>query len=146
MKYIILITCFAVLIKPVIFILSLLPTRLFITIESKRKKNTNKEKDDGNGQPEVTLSMRKQTLKIIYHQVYGYCRYSLFKVGMLPSHMVRNFLYRHVYLVSMHKNAVLYFGSEIRAPYNLSIGEGSIIGDNAILMLEMVYLSVETWI
>ncbi|MCL2327833.1 MAG: acyltransferase [Bacteroidetes bacterium] len=52
---------------------------------------------------------------------------------MIPSHTIRDFLYKNIYLVIMEKNAIIYFGAEIRAPYKLKIGKGSIIGDKAIL-------------
>ena len=54
-------------------------------------------------------------------------------VGKLSSHWLRNLLYRHVLKVRMAKTAVIYYGLEVRSPWNLSIGEGSIIGDQAIL-------------
>lgn len=63
----------------------------------------------------------------------GYTRYMQFQVAFIPSHRIRNFLYREVYLVKMEKNSIIYFGTEIRGGYMLAIGEGSIIGDNAIL-------------
>ena len=65
--------------------------------------------------------------------LYGYIRYFIIKVGMIPSHTIRNFIYRKVLLVDMAEYAIIYFGSEIRAPYNLKIGKGTIIGDKSIL-------------
>lgn len=35
--------------------------------------------------------------------------------------------------ITMEKNSVLYYGSEIRAPWMLMIGKGSVVGDNSIL-------------
>ena len=52
---------------------------------------------------------------------------------MFPSHAVRNWVYRNIYLVDKHKTSVIYFGCEIRSGVNLHIGKGSIIGDNCIL-------------
>ena len=43
------------------------------------------------------------------------------------------FLYKKVCLVEIGPKAVIYFGAEIRDPYKLKIGEGSIIGDRAVL-------------
>lgn len=60
-------------------------------------------------------------------------RLTLKWVGEMPSHHVRNFFYRHIYLVRMASKVVIYAGAEIRNPSGLIIGKGSIIGDNAIL-------------
>ena len=55
------------------------------------------------------------------------------EVGKIPSHHIRNFLYRQIFQVQLAKNAVLYYGTEIRCHRKLSIGQGSIIGDKALL-------------
>ena len=60
-------------------------------------------------------------------------RLNLFLVSFIPSHTIRNYLYRHIFKVKLAQNAVIYYGAEIRAPWNLEIGEGSIIGDKSIL-------------
>lgn len=66
---------------------------------------------------------------------------------------MRNFLYRNIFRVHIGKNAVIYYGAEIRSPWNLHIGEGSVIGDRAILdarngiyIGENVNLSSGVWI
>lgn len=112
----------------IIFFVSLFPIRLFI----KRKKsvqvvnNINIEK--------LTVSKKPNIVRIYFSQlINGYLRYFIFKVGYIPSHLIRNFIYRKVLLVNMAEYAIIYYGSEIRAPYNLKIGKGSIIGDKSIL-------------
>lgn len=72
--------------------------------------------------------------KIISDFVYGYI---LWLVGYFPSMHVRLFIYKFLYRVRISKNVVIYKGVEIRSPKNLTIGEGSIIGDNAILDARM---------
>ena len=76
---------------------------------------------------------RKWLKKLIGRYYLGLIRYYDIQVGMLPSHRLRNFIYKTVFGVRMAENAVIYFGSEIRAHENLVIGRGSIIGDKAIL-------------
>ena len=63
----------------------------------------------------------------------SYCRYSQFQVGRIPSHHIRNFIYRNLYKISFSRSATIYFDAEIRGSWNLIIGDGSIIGDHAIL-------------
>lgn len=65
--------------------------------------------------------------------IIGYEKYLMHRIKLFPSHSVRNFVYRHVYLINMQKDSVIYFGCEIRSGVNLHIGKGSIIGDNCIL-------------
>ncbi len=65
--------------------------------------------------------------------IRGYHMWMMLDTGKIPSHHIRNFIYRHIYLVNLAKNAAIYHGAEIRAGVNLHIGEGSIIGDHAIL-------------
>jgi len=55
------------------------------------------------------------------------------QTGMIPSHTVRKFIYRHIFLLNIEKTATIYYGSEMRAHPNIHIGRGSIIGDRAIL-------------
>lgn len=63
----------------------------------------------------------------------GYIRYMDLQVGRIPSHHLRNFIYKYVYRVCLCHNAVVYHGAEIRGHGLLTIGDRSIIGDNAIL-------------
>ncbi len=66
-------------------------------------------------------------------KIRGYHMWMMLETGKIPSHHIRNFIYRHLYLVDLANGAAIYHGAEIRAGINLHIGEGSIIGDQAIL-------------
>lgn len=63
----------------------------------------------------------------------GYIRYMQFQVSYIPSHHIRDWIYKSVYLVKMAPKSIIYFGAEIRGSYNLKIGRGAIIGDKAVL-------------
>lgn len=63
----------------------------------------------------------------------GYHRWMMIETGRIPSHHIRKFIYRRLYLVDLSSNTAIYYGAEIRAGINLHIAEGSIIGDNVIL-------------
>ena len=63
----------------------------------------------------------------------GWIRLKLYRLGRTPCHMLRILLLKHVYLMKLSKRVVIYGGFEIRAPWNITIDEGTIIGDNAIL-------------
>ena len=62
----------------------------------------------------------------------GASRYIIINIGLIPSLTLRRTLYRMLGADIEHLVAV-HYKTEIRAPYRLSIGRGSIIGDNAIL-------------
>lgn len=85
--------------------------------------------------------------------ILGYIRYSTMKTGKIPSHTIRDFIYRRVYRIKLAEKAVIYGGSEIRTPQNLYIGEGTIIGDDAkldarnkIIIGKNVNFSTGVWI
>jgi len=90
-----------------------------------------KQKED------ITSSANKKTSRtfksFVLNLLYGFNRYCDFECGRIPSHHIRDFMYRTIWLINLAPKAVIYWGAEIRAGYNLTIGEGSIIGDNALL-------------
>ncbi len=63
--------------------------------------------------------------------VNGYLRYMAILTGRIPSHRLRMLCYRKVFRLKAERRVVIYGGAEIRAAYKISIGEGSIIGDDA---------------
>jgi len=135
MIYILLILSILILLERTILLISLLPIRLWLRRKMQRENakyaNTISTTIDYDIIDKISFVTG---IKIsIAGYVEGYIRYSIFKVGSIPSHTIRNFLYKNIYLVKMAKNSILYYDSEIRAPYNLTIGEGSIIGDKSIL-------------
>lgn len=62
----------------------------------------------------------------------GVSRFIIINIGYIPSIFIRRILYR-LLGVSMGKNVIFHYKTEIRCPVNLKVGKGSIIGDNAIL-------------
>lgn len=59
----------------------------------------------------------------------GWIRFRLRQLGKVPCHSYRIFILKHVYLMDIAEQVVIYGGFEIRAPWNISIGRGTIIGD-----------------
>jgi len=62
----------------------------------------------------------------------GWQRYMLFHVGLIPSHHIRRFIYKALG-AEIGRNVVFHFRTEVRGLYRLKIGDGTIIGDNALL-------------
>lgn len=62
----------------------------------------------------------------------GASRYLIIRIGYLPSVCLRRLLYRGLG-VTMGKKVVVHYKAELRAPYKLRIGTGTILGDNVLL-------------
>lgn len=132
MKYLIVIIAITTLFKPVVFCLSLLPLRI-LSNRAKLRIHIESEKEESRDEKSGEESFKQNVKRLIIRYISGFQRYYLFQVGLIPSHLIRNFVYRKVFLVEMKSKSIIYFGAEIRAPYNLQIGRGSIIGDKSIL-------------
>lgn len=111
---------------------------LIIWMVRTQKKDLSKVEEKGKkeiGQPQ--RQERKNIIKKIKGNVHlfvaGLVRYMDIETGKIPSHTIRNLIYRHIFGVHINKYVKLYYGAEIRGHQNLIIGKGSIIGDKAIL-------------
>ena len=62
----------------------------------------------------------------------GWERYMLFQVGVIPSLHIRKWIYKCLG-ARIGNKSVFHFKTEVRTPENLTVGEGTIIGDNALL-------------
>ena len=83
----------------------------------------------GNSSGSIGHRLKMETAR----KIRGYHRWMMIETGRIPSHHIRKFIYRHLYLADIARNVAIYYGAEIRAGINLHIGEGSIIGDKVIL-------------
>ena len=72
-------------------------------------------------------------MRVVEHFLrFGGGRFVLFQIGMIPSVHLRTWLYRGLG-VKMGKNVTIHFRTEVRCPERLTLGDGTIVGDNAIL-------------
>ena len=76
------------------------------------------------------LQFPKKVIEYFFRS--GGQRFVLFHIGTIPSLHIRKILYKGLG-VKMKKDVTIHFRTEIRCPERLCIGQGSIIGDNAIL-------------
>ncbi len=81
---------------------------------------------------EKKINVPKRILSCLKRYIEGAYRYYDIQVGLIPSHHIRNFIYRHIFRVELSRNAIIYYGAEIRSHSRLRIGNSS-IGDKAIL-------------
>lgn len=77
--------------------------------------------------------LKRKIIRYLARFAGGWVRFSLIHLGRIPCHTYRNFILRHIYKMDIDKNVAIYGGFEIRSPWNIHIGQGTIIGDNAIL-------------
>lgn len=130
-------SCFLIIV--VFFIMSnVFACSLYCSYKKKRSIKSEKDKKEEVSVRKPSEFVLKQSVKRIIAQnlfpwIDSILRLNLKFTGYIPSHTIRNLLYRNVYKVDLGKNALLYYGAEIRAPWNLHIGEGAIIGDLSIL-------------
>ena len=125
------ITLICSLYRNISFVLFFAPlVKFFFYIKLKKENNLSK-KSLNEISPGVT---QHQSLKSKMAFLYGsFVSYYLYRLSLTASHHIRNFVYRHVCNIQLGEKAVIYYGAEVRAPYKIRIGEGSIIGDNSIL-------------
>ena len=90
----------------------------------------------------LNLYLKTRNSLILIFAMPGYCVHRItrgggerlidYTISQIPSHHIRKLLYKGLG-AKLDKNVVVYHNAEIRAPFMLKIGEGTIIGDHAIL-------------
>lgn len=92
------------------------------------------QKKQGKWQIKIIFKILSVPYSIWERKVFrsGWERWMLFQIASLPSCHIRKWVYR-LLGAEVDNNVVFHFGTEIRCPYRLSIGKGTIIGDHAIL-------------
>lgn len=105
-----------------------------IAIKNRVRNNSAK---DNQGDDIYKKNMRHSFLTqirlFIVRYLKGFVMYMDVQVGALPSHHIRNFIYKNVFKVNMAQKVVIYNHCQIRMHNRLVVGEGSIIGDYAVL-------------
>ncbi len=74
--------------------------------------------DASSSAPQCAEQERKSSVKhFLITTVQSYSqKYLIIKIGFIPSHHIRRFLYKHLYMIQLAKDAVVYYGAEIRCP------------------------------
>lgn len=85
----------------------------FIHYYMRIKKRINNISDVSVDGVAASASFKKGVLNNVRRYIAGYIRYFIFQVGTIPSHTIRNLIYRHVLLIDLDPKAVIYFGAEI---------------------------------
>lgn len=95
--------------------------------------NKNDHFSEKNATPFKPTNTQRKFKSVLQEYIAGYVRLIDIIVGYIPSHRIRNFIYKYIFLLDLGEKTVIYYGAEIRAHYNVHIGKGSIIGDKVVL-------------
>lgn len=83
---------------------------------------------------DYVISKGGKSFKKRLARIYGsFVSYYLYRLSYTASHHIRNLIYKRVCGLKLAAKAVIYYGTEVRAPWKIDIGQGTIIGDNSIL-------------
>lgn len=138
-----------------LYLFDTLITRFYCAVKKKKSKNEHVTENLQEIQNDKNYQSLKSKIKprLLFSLYYGWMRYKLQRLGRTPCHTYRNFILRNVYLMDLAKTAVIYGGFEIRDPWRIHIGAGTIIGDeckldgrNGIIIGENANLSTGVWI
>jgi acetyltransferase-like isoleucine patch superfamily enzyme len=119
-----------ILIHPVFFIILTLPFQAYYYKKKDIIHTNNSHFDHANQRTEIS---NKSNYK---QYVGGFIRYSIIKIGFIPSHHIRNYIYINIMRMKLSDDVVIYYGAELRKPYNITIGKGSILGDKIMIGAE----------
>lgn len=121
----------------ILFLILAMPLRLFNLRNSQfkfKEEGKNSYIENEKQKKEVKKhSLIKRIKNQIFFILTGYERLLMYKIGYFPSHRVRNFVYKYIFLVQKDDTSIIYYGAYIRGGHNLKIGKGCIIGDKCML-------------
>ncbi len=123
--------CFVFFLRRYLFVLFFSPLMYVYSKLARKKHDLTKSNIDVSPRSETTQSKNLGTTIRRYYS--GLYRFYIRILGQTASMSFRIFIYQYILLVRMGKGVVIYHNADFRAPYNIVIGEGSIIGDNAVL-------------
>lgn len=116
------------LLRPVLHTAGLLACSVLSRILVKKEEDLMRFRDEREGDEG---DAGRRPIDAAARYVNGLMRYMAMWTGKIPSHSMRMLIYRKVFLLEAESNVVIHWGAEIRSAYNIRIGEGSIIGDEA---------------
>ncbi len=110
---------------------------LFICLGESLKKAKHKNDinvDSNSNDDKIDNDIKLSKIRIMVVNAYeGLYRVLVFTTGRIPCNWLRKFIYKYVFKMNIDKNVVIHKGVEIRGGYKISIGKGTIIGDDCLL-------------
>ncbi len=140
----------------VIKTIDILFTRIFAVLARRHYLQREEVRKEANADCNETYDKDpfiRSVLVSIYNFYEGWTRYKIRGIGRCPFQNLRKFVLRSLYGMKIGNNAVIYGDFEIRDPWNITIGTGTIIGDGAkldgrrgLIIGNNVNLSTGVWI
>lgn len=120
-----------------VFFFIYLIEKIGICIYCKLKKRQDKKRIYTKENFGRNVFVKSKSKKSIIHKVKqvanGYISWKIRRIGSVPCHTYRKFALKHFFQMDICEDVLLYGGFEIRSPWNICLGKGTIIGHNAIL-------------
>lgn len=126
MRVVIVTVCFIFL---CIYVLDLLVCDSYCSLKKKKDKEKKIERDF----PDEDVAKKKSPGSLIKLLLNGWILFRVSKLGQFPSQKYRLWMLKHIFKMEISDKVVIYHWDTIRAPWNIQVGRGSIIGDNVIL-------------
>lgn len=112
----------------VAFIVDWALTLLYCSI--RKKKDNQKMKDCGSKKSSLDSPKHSTVKSELLKFIDGYILYKSIMIQYLPSHHIRKFYLKYQFRMDIHKGAMIYHGGEFRNPWNITIGQGTSVGDH----------------
>lgn len=104
-----------------------------VVVEEKPSSERSTKQATKTKQSITKQSIKQKINKNRYYFIEGLKRYASVKTGWLPSQSLRKWIYRHVFLMNMGEDVVIYGRTEIWEPHKVTMGKGSIVSDKTFL-------------
>lgn len=113
-----------------ITILNFLFMLIYCFLQEKIERYSENKKTEKNSKP-AEQPEKESFIKHLYHGIQSYAggltRYNLILIGKIPSYCIRKFFYKYIFRMKLSKKTVIGGGCEIRSPWNISIGNSTIM-------------------
>lgn len=90
----------------------------------------NRERKETDSYMLLPMSGKKRILLKVKRLLNGWMIYRVKRLGKIPSQKYRIFILKHIFRMDISAKVVIYSWDTIRAPWNISVGEGTIIGND----------------
>lgn len=131
------VVCCVVVVFISLYVLWFLGVCVLVSLRSSQLKRRSIKHDDSGTDKEESPKVNKKNskLKTIFLEGFyeGIYRWLVFKTANIPSRNTRMFIYKHIFKMTIGKGVKIYKGLEIRGAYRISIGDGTVIGDDTLL-------------
>lgn len=138
-----------------VFIYLMEKTGIYMYCKLKKKQDQNRIHAGESFEKSAFVRVRSKK-SVIYKAkqiANGYISWKIRSIGRVPCHTYRKFMLKYFFQMNICEDVLLYGGFEIRSPWNVYLGRGTIIGHaaildgrNGIIIGKNVNLSTGVWI